>query len=130
MLKRNRRNSAARGAGSRVVWAHNIGGECGLWYETPTEIRRELRRGFERARLLAWVRREMVLSLTSDERQCLELHYFRYLTYDAVSQAMNRHKSAVYRTVQRAIRKLRKRAEAQGGARKILKAGRRALRGR
>lgn len=94
--------------------------EDALWFETKDEIRKKLRWGREKERLLAWVRMEMVIVLDPRARECLERHCFRGETLREIAAALRMHLSSVYRAVWRAIRTLRRHAEAQGGARGIL----------
>lgn len=95
--------------------------EQGLWYETPEVVRAELRRGKRNALLLAWVRREMKVTLNEGERHCVELHFFRGLSYRQMSEAAGMHASSAFRTVQRGIRALREAAQREGGAEAILR---------
>ena len=111
------------GARVHAVLRRSFSNQDGLWYEAPDEVRQELRRGQNRARLLRWVRVQMVLVLTEDERLSLERHFFQGLSYRETSRESGVHLSSVYRTAQRAIRKLRRQAEADGGMEGILAAG-------
>lgn len=77
------------------------------WYETPEEVAAGLEWGREKARLLAWVRRQMTRRLTVRERRCVELYFFQGLTYREVAGLTNRNVSSVHRAVVRALRKLR-----------------------
>lgn len=84
------------------------------WRETPGEIRAELAWGRRKARLLAWVRRVMAERLTERERACIELHYFRGLTYEAISRLTHTNRSSCCRAAQRGVRRLRAAAEEEG----------------
>lgn len=95
--------------------------EQGLWYETPETVRAELRRGKRNALLLAWVRREMEVTLNEAERHCVELHFFQGLSYRQMGEAAGMHASSAFRTVQRGIRTLRDAAAREGGAEAILR---------
>ena len=64
--------------------------------------------------LLAWVREQMHIALTPRECHCLELYYFRGMTYREAGAATGTNASSVYRAVKRSIRKLRNAAEAEG----------------
>lgn len=85
--------------------------EQSAWYESEAEVRRGLTWGARKAVLLAWVREQMRTRLTPRERHCLELYYFRGLTYREAGAATGTNASSVHRAVQRAIRKLRDAAE-------------------
>lgn len=85
--------------------------EQSAWYETEEEVRSGIKWGARKAVLLAWVREQMRTRLTPRERHCLELYYFRGLTYREAGDATGTNASSVYRAVQRAIRKLRDAAE-------------------
>jgi len=77
------------------------------WHETPGEVREGLRRGRDRAWLLAWVRREMAARLTVRQRECVELHYFEGLTLEAVARRTGTNRSSVFRAVRRGVERLR-----------------------
>jgi DNA-directed RNA polymerase specialized sigma24 family protein len=84
------------------------------WHETPERVRMELRRGaWNRARL-EWVRTQMALRLTSRERECVELCYFRGLNFVQAGALTGTHRSSVFRAVERALRKLRQAAIEEG----------------
>jgi RNA polymerase sigma factor (sigma-70 family) len=85
--------------------------EQSAWHETCKDIDRGVAWGLRKAVLLAWVREQMHIALTARERHCLELYYFRGLTYREAGAATSTNASSVYRAVKRAIRKLRKAAE-------------------
>jgi len=85
--------------------------EQSAWHETRSDVADGVAWGFRKAVLLAWVREQMHLALTARERHCLELYYFRGLTYREAGAATNTNASSVYRAVQRSIRKLRKAAK-------------------
>jgi len=79
-----------------------------LWHETPGEIEDALEYGREKARLLRWVRRHMKSKLSARERRCVELLFFRGLTYREVAERTGTHPSVVHRAVQRGLVKLRR----------------------
>lgn len=79
----------------------------GPWYETPEEIRAGIAKGARRAVLLDWVRAQMALRLTRREQDCIELYFFRGLTYEQAGHACGTEASSVWRGVQRGLRKLR-----------------------
>jgi len=80
------------------------------WYEDTETVRRGLKWGRKKARLLAWVRAQMFLRLTPVERRCIELYYLRGLNYREAGAVLGVHASSVYRGVRRGIRKLREAA--------------------
>lgn len=80
------------------------------WYETEAEIQAKLRLGRKKARLLEWVRSQMILRLTPTERRCIELYFFENLTYRQAAARLGVRPSSVYRAVKRGIRKLREAA--------------------
>jgi DNA-directed RNA polymerase specialized sigma24 family protein len=79
----------------------------GMWHEDAPAIRRALRWGRRKERLLRWVRVQMVLVLTRRERECLELYFFRSLSLRQIGLLTHTNASSVHRAVHRAIRKLR-----------------------
>ena len=81
--------------------------EQSAWYETKSDIDAGVIWGLRKAVLLAWVREQMHTKLTARERHCLELYYFRGLTYRQAGAATSTNASSVYRAVKRSIRKLR-----------------------
>ena len=83
---------------------------CSPWYETEAEIEAGLEWGRQKPRLLRWVRRQMGRRLTSRERRCLELYFFRNMTYQQVAAATGTDPSSAYRAVARSLRKLRRAA--------------------
>ncbi len=88
--------------------------EQSAWHETKSDIKAGVVWGKRKAVLLAWVREQMDIVLTPRERHCLELYYFRDLTYREAGAATDTNASSVYRAVQRSIRKLRKAAKESG----------------
>lgn len=77
------------------------------WHETPEEIEAGLAWGREKAVLLRWVRRQMKRRLTACERRCLELYFFKGMTYREMAACSGRNVTSAYRAVQRSLRKLR-----------------------
>ena len=80
------------------------------WYEDEEAIRRGLKWGRKKARMLRWVESQMVLRLSPIERRCIELYYFEALNYREAASVLEVNASSVYRAVQRGIRKLREAA--------------------
>jgi len=80
----------------------------GCWYETQEEIEQGLEWGRRKAELLKWVRRQMGRRLTTRERRCVELYFFKGMTYREVGKAMGTNG-----TVRRSVRKLRNAAKKQ-----------------
>jgi DNA-directed RNA polymerase specialized sigma24 family protein len=78
------------------------------WHETPEDIQDALDYGCEKARLLKWVRRHMRSKLTARERRCVELLFFRGLSYRQAAERIGIHPSVVHRSVQRGLGKLRR----------------------
>jgi RNA polymerase sigma factor (sigma-70 family) len=91
-----------------LKWVRN---EESLWHETPEDVAEQLDRGEQKARLLGWVRRHMRSKLTARERQCIELHYFKGLTYREAAKRAGVHPSVVHRGVKRGLAKLRRQLE-------------------
>jgi len=85
-----------------------------IWYETPEEIEAGLEWGREKERLFRLIRREMRRRLTKRERRCLELYFFKGLTFREAAKATSTHPSSVHRAVQRGLRKLRHAAKSGG----------------
>jgi DNA-directed RNA polymerase specialized sigma24 family protein len=52
--------------------------------------------------------------LTGRERACIELHYFRGLTFEAIAQLTHTNRSSCCRAAQRGVRRLRAAAAEQG----------------
>ena len=80
----------------------------GFWYETPEEIDEGLAVGVRKEMLLQWVRRQMSRKLNRWERHCIRKHYFEGRSIKFIARRSKRNASAVRRTIDRAIRKLRK----------------------
>ncbi len=80
------------------------------WYETEEEVRQGVRWGKRKAELLRWVRRHMEGRLTARERRCLELYYFRGMSYQELGEATGTHASSAFRAVKRSVRKLQQAA--------------------
>ncbi len=99
----------------------NVPVSGGMWYESPEEIEEEVRRGKERARLMRWLRRQMGASLTPIECRYLLLYYCEGLTYRQVGKRTQTQASSAHRGVQRALRKLKRHIEREGGAERMLK---------
>jgi RNA polymerase sigma factor (sigma-70 family) len=91
-----------------------ISNEAAAWHESPEEVQKGLAHGKEKAALEAWIRTFMDTGLTERERHCLELYYFRNMTYREAGAATGTNATSVYRAVLRALRKLRITAEAEG----------------
>lgn len=81
------------------------------WHESPEELRRATAVARERERLLNWVRSQMVLRLSSVERRCIELYFFKDLNYREAAEELGVNVTSVYRGVERGLRKLRKAAQ-------------------
>ena len=77
------------------------------WFETPEEIEAGLTWGVEKAGMLRWVRRHMRSKLTQRERRCVELYFFKGMTYREAGAATDTSATSVYRAVRRSLRKLR-----------------------
>jgi RNA polymerase sigma factor (sigma-70 family) len=77
-----------------------------MWHETPEEVEEGLEWGRKKAELLQWVKRKMGRRLTKEERRCMELYYFRGLTYLEVAKATGVSVATAHRTVARSIKKL------------------------
>lgn len=81
--------------------------EDGAWHETEAEIARGLAWGEEKARLLKWVRYQMRRRLTDKQRRCIELHYFRGLSFTEIQAQTGISGPSACRIVQRGIERLR-----------------------
>ena len=79
----------------------------GMWYESPGEIEAGLEWGRRKAELLRWVRRQMGRKLTPRERKCVDLYFFRGITFVEVAKAAGMSPAAAQRAVARSLRKLR-----------------------
>jgi DNA-directed RNA polymerase specialized sigma24 family protein len=77
------------------------------WHESKAEIEAGLAWGKEKARLLKWVRSQMRRHLTITQQQCIELHYFKDLSYTEVSKRTGISRTSVCRAVQRGVHRLR-----------------------
>jgi len=77
-----------------------------MWYESPEDVEKGLRRGEEKAALLQWVQRQMGRRLTQRERRCIELYYFEGLTFREVGDRTGTNASSAFRAIKRAVRKL------------------------
>lgn len=91
-------------------WIEELPSTGTFWHETERQVAERLTWGREKARLLAWVRRQMAHRLTECERAAVELHYFEGLSFRDAAERLRRNPSSVCRAVQRSIRKLRQAA--------------------
>lgn len=80
------------------------------WYQNDATVQARLHWGRKKARLLEWVRSQMMLRLTVAERRCIQLYYFEGLNYRQAAARLGVNPSTVYRGVQRGLRKLRQAA--------------------
>lgn len=87
--------------------------EDGPWSEDESVIAAGLAWGREKKRLLHWVRLRM-RRLTEKQRRCIELHYFKGLTYIEVGKLVGCSPSAACRSAQRGIEGLRQAARREG----------------
>lgn len=83
------------------------------WYESPEEIEAGLEWGKEKAKLLRWVRTQMGRRLTKCERRCLELYFFKGMTFREAAEATKTTPSSVHRAVRRSLLKLQRAARAR-----------------
>ena len=81
--------------------------EDSFWSEDEAATAAGLAWGEEKARLLKWVRKQMRCRLTTRQRRCIELYYFKDLTYLEVGQKMGCNTSSASRCIRRGIRRLR-----------------------
>lgn len=81
--------------------------EDGAWHESEGEIARGLAWGEEKKRLLKWVRYQMRRRLTDKQRRCIELHYFRGLSFTEIQAQTGISGPSACRIVQRGIARLR-----------------------
>ena len=96
--------------------------EEGPWSEDEAAIAAGLAWGEEKARLLDWVRQQMRRRLTEKQRRCIELHYFKGLTYAEVGRRTGCSASTAWRSAQRGIAHLRVAARVdppKGGCRRL-----------
>lgn len=86
--------------------------EDSAWHEDEAAVRVGLAWGEEKARLLKWVRKQMRRRLTAKQRRCIELYYFKDLTYVEVGKKAGCSASSACRSVQRGLKRLRAAAKA------------------
>lgn len=86
------------------------------WHESPEEVEAGLQRGAIKEQQLKRVARIMAEVLTPEQRVTLELRYTYRLTYREIAAIMERDVSTIHRRIQRSIRKIRKRVEAEDRA--------------
>ena len=98
------------------------------WHESEDDITAGLAWGEEKARLLKWVRKQMRRRLTVKQRRCIELYYFKDMTYAEIGKEMGCASSSACRSVHRGIKHLQAAAKTDPPAH--LKSGRRSLRRR
>ena len=84
------------------------------WHEDEAAIAAGLAWGKEKDRLLAWVRLQMRRRLTEKQRRCIDLHYFKDLTYVEIGKKIGCSPSAACRSVQRGLKRLRHAAKEEG----------------
>jgi hypothetical protein len=77
------------------------------WHEDAEALRVALKRGRENARLLTWVRSQMLFRLTAVERRSIEIYFFERPNYREAAAELGVNPATVYRAVQRGLRKLR-----------------------
>lgn len=77
------------------------------WRESEAEVADGLAWGEEKARLLKWVRKQMRRRLTAKQRRCIELYYFKDLTYVEAGKKAGCSASSACRAVQRGLIRLR-----------------------
>lgn len=77
------------------------------WHEDAGTVRAALKRGRENARMLAWVRAQILFRLSPVERRCIELYFFEAKNYREAAAELGVNPTSVYRAVQRGVRKLR-----------------------
>lgn len=81
--------------------------EDSFWSEDEAATDAGLAWGEEKVRLLKWVRKQMRRRLTPRQRRCIELYYFKDLTYLEVGHKTGCSASSACRSVRRGIRRLR-----------------------
>lgn len=86
------------------------------WYESPEDIEAGLERAKERAKLLRWVRIQMSRRLTKRERRCIELYFFKGMTFREAAEATQTTPSSIHRAVRRSLLKLRHAAAVEEGS--------------
>jgi DNA-directed RNA polymerase specialized sigma subunit len=79
----------------------------GVWFEDAEDVDEALDWGTRKAQLLRWVQKNMRQKLTRRERNCIELYYFRSMSFEDVGKHTRTTASSSHRAVSRAVRKLR-----------------------
>ncbi|MBI1320275.1 MAG: hypothetical protein GC168_15215 [Candidatus Hydrogenedens sp.] len=81
--------------------------EQGAWKASPHEERCRERHQARCRVLMAWVEERIPRLLTNRERQCIDLYFYRGMSYREIGEATSTNKSSAFRGVERALRKLR-----------------------
>ena len=81
--------------------------EKALWYESPEDVVRAIRRARRRVRLVSWVTEQCEIVLTDLERGALLDHYLDGRTLRAIARDRGVYPSTVARNIERAIAKIR-----------------------
>lgn len=86
----------------------NLGDSRGPWYETADEIEAGLAWGTRKRFLLRRISHSMRGCLTSRERECIKLRFFRGFTLCEISRRLKMDTSSIHRALKAAIKKLRR----------------------
>ncbi len=90
-----------------------------LWAETQEMVDAGLAWGAQKRVLLRWVWDTMEARCTARERQCIVLHFFDGLTYEAIAHQTGTTRSSCCHAAKRGIKRLRAAAAEQGLAPKL-----------
>ncbi len=88
----------------------NFGNGANPWWEDEADVSAGLAWGEEKERLLKWVRKQMRRRLTEKQRRCIELYYFKDMTYVEIGKTVGCAPSSACRSVHRGITRLREAA--------------------
>jgi RNA polymerase sigma factor (sigma-70 family) len=87
-------------------YLESFGNEDGPWSEDEEDIAQGLAWGKEKALLLKWVRKQIRRRLSAPQRRCIELYYFKDMTYAEIGKKIGCAPSTACRNVQRGIKRL------------------------
>ena len=105
LKKKERRDYRCISLSPRVF--RRFSNENACWYESQEAVKEGMARAVQRKKLLIWIRRQMKRKLTAREQQCLQMYFFKNMTFDEIGKKTGTSLSSSCQAVRRAIRKLR-----------------------
>lgn len=87
---------------------HCTAGRPTPWHESPEEIAAGLAWGDRKSQLMRWIKRHMDGTLSRRQREVVELHLFRGMTFKEIARVTKTDRSTVHRAMQRSIVRLQR----------------------